>query len=1429
MRFEELVTRALMDSTQHRRALRRSDRISEPTAPTAPTWAVAQVDLGAAIASTANANDGAGSHSDEDNDRQVVDTAVANDAVAGEFGSEDPDEEARTAVDNAGQALIALDSEERNFMIEQFDLNDSDLGTTPQVDPERMTLMVLQEVPEREVSGIVYTEMERGYRNWQHVVQHYANESLPDRRPMSPTERMWNMFAEYNDPNAWGRCQQAADLGGTLLLHWWETTDDFTYRRARQASGVNPWLFPGRMLGGMYCKSEKMQATVGKRLKPLYLKHRLLVEAGLNYVQAARRQLREYGVHQHNREQEDIVDSLVLSHFPWVETRHLGTQELLPSWDTFRDDVFVYSRAIEILWREKEVVAEEDGTMRMVSDSECDWDSITAKLSKYRSRQMLKTVLNKCQNLQKNYHNSAAKRTRARLPQHQPLPTMVQDDGETKEEDRDNDNAAADDNNTTDDDSGTVHDEESMSHLMLCGDRTDHGEEGDSDSEDDGEPVPSLLERNDGVETDSDESSDDDDVPDLLERNDGSETDSDESSDDDDSDGETSTTAHKQLSRHRATIANNPPAKRRSRHQQQKRRHKRQHKKEPPYKATRRKPATKKRNAPQMPQNSYGATPPPRKMTRKKKLPQETATPIDCTIVDEVEDPSVLSVVSPKPGCKFQKMEQYNHLPDLLQSAECRAQVDQVTMMHKSESGMLYSVDQLKTAPHVVHSVESSLGVQRAAVGLPHAVHNGTSIFSSKFSVVYPKTPEYKQMHLDDIFANIDLGALVGGVYNFGTTVPLTQDKAKELAGESRKSINFGIGIGGHNYEHGRNAQEGEFAEAGLMNADSLDYFPENGKSLGDLFEALGRASETLTQRLQVNKRTDQQRNEHYAGRVGKLLGKPDCLAGESLFISIVGHNSKYVGHVIDRLNKKISETTTGDSVGIHTDPQNPHPSSPYSRVVMVTWRVRLHGDNEGSWADVTGILCNRALVCNRESSIAARIAFDGLYTEAVANHMSKHGGARYEDDGLALFPHSKPLLMSYLKDESWPRQKTTPAHAPQNGGWTGHVGTPTGDGTNSYALVQSKKGDRSLQTVGDQSFTDPTKKGTSDVHDIEQHEEPILHSRMHTIDASPNKMMMMSAVRAAAKRVADKFELKHGHIWDLFFCQLQHISCWAIFIAKCLSLVDQWSDKWENTEWGTAWLKACCGNGLDGTLASQFMNMTDPQTIDRVAGDLRRVRGNHLYVSHGYTAPFCHEQVEYLRLFAECAEQMSPTKCIVSFLTEHGKQGSSSLGDVINLGKFGLPQVLTNLYLWGLANIPAWRASECPILDTKKHHYRKAKSNLDEAEASGQSEFHRIATEEYDLKSLRSMHRMLCIIAHLHKVGVFTVENGCCETNRKLKALDYIVEHMDMFDLRPAADNNPYDLSYELWMKRWGPDEAWHVVDSADVETILNMAARTS
>ena len=801
------------------------------------------------------------------------------------------------------------------------------------------------------------------------------------------------------------------------------------------------------------------------------------------------------------------------------------------------------------------------------------------------------------------------------------------------------------------------------------------------------------------------------------------------------------------------------------------------------------------------------------------------APSFNCEVVAKVPHAysTTVSAVLPRDGQRFENFAAYETLPRLLNADSCRGKVKWAVSLEKNISGTIYSYDQITTAPHATHPTNQTRGVQGAAVGLPSlSLHGDMSLVNADVTYLPPGTDEYQQLGLDEIFRNIGppvFKLLLEGLYEYGMRASMTQQKASEHVGKSRNAFNFGIGYAGHAYEPGAQAPADEFAEVHMMNRTALEFFPDQGRCLGTLLEALGSARREILARLLREERTDAERNASYSSNVGALLHRPDCDAGEALFFSLECSRSETMRRVLRRWSKFLNRDVEGGGVHLHVDGQNPPPESDYSRVVLATWSVFLLCEGRHCPMQITAILCDRATIDNRFINNRAVTGFRDIYQLGLQRFATRVGGlavVQYEEDGLGFLEQSKALLMSYLGDE--PAPKNTDGSP---GGWFGHIET---DEPGQYRLAQGATMRRRLQTVGDAALRDLDEKGMSEMVDIVQgpRSASIPRAMIRALPANPNKMAPHSAERHAAKLVVDRFHLKQQHVWNLMYCKLQHYICSAIFITKCVSLVTQWDDLWADTEWGADWMAACNGDGFDGSLASLFMNMTDAANNNNVAGTLRRVGASHLDKDEKYAPEFCAEQIERLRRFADDVVQSNDNRTTIEILQRaKGRQGP--LPGLKNLGDFVYPQLIVGLFLWGLIRIPCWRAAECPILDTGKEHFQRGTEGVSD-DAPQQAHLLDTAREEYSVKSVVSVQRVLSILAHEENTSEHKPENTSCEGVRDKNVYDYYIEGMVSFDLRPAPGSNHYHKNYRLWRKLHGPGERWTLVPVEETHDVLRL-----
>jgi len=109
------------------------------------------------------------------------------------------------------------------------------------------------------------------------------------------------------------------------------------------------------------------------------------------------------------------------------------------------------------------------------------------------------------------------------------------------------------------------------------------------------------------------------------------------------------------------------------------------------------------------------------------------------------------------------------------------------------------------------------------------------------------------------------------------------------------------------------------------------------------------------------------------------------------------------------------------------------------------------------------------------------------------------------------------------------------------------------------------------------------------------------------------------------------------------------------------------------------------------------------------------------------------------------------------------------------------------------VVKIPCWRASECPVMDHRKKHFKMGESESDTTDEE------KLLKCVDSVKSLESVHRGLLIVAHVEETSEVVIKNGGCEGIWPSEVLDCLLEGMDSFDLRPTADSNPYSCSYKL------------------------------
>jgi len=222
----------------------------------------------------------------------------------------------------------------------------------------------------------------------------------------------------------------------------------------------------------------------------------------------------------------------------------------------------------------------------------------------------------------------------------------------------------------------------------------------------------------------------------------------------------------------------------------------------------------------------------------------------------------------------------------------------------------------------------------------------------------------------------------------------------------------------------------------------------------------------------------------------------------------------------------------------------------------------------------------------------------------------------------------------------------------------------------------------------------------------------------------------------------------------------------------------------------------------------------------NNVSGFLCRETSSHEQ-ELDFTPEFCRTEIGKLRRFADDLENTDDNVPTTDLLHKHTEGKNATIGNMKGLGKFRFPQIPTGLFLWSLVDISCFRASDCPILDTTKEHFKRcAVEAVDDLAPRPNSE-----KKTHKLKSIDAIHRCLIIVAHVEGVAVLTVENGNCEGVRGNEVMDFILEGMDSFDLRPTEDSNPYRPRYQLWLKPYGPNEKWVPVDPDRVAQVLRVA----
>ena len=160
---------------------------------------------------------------------------------------------------------------------------------------------------------------------------------------------------------------------------------------------------------------------------------------------------------------------------------------------------------------------------------------------------------------------------------------------------------------------------------------------------------------------------------------------------------------------------------------------------------------------------------------------------------------------------------------------------------------------------------------------------------------------------------------------------------------------------------------------------------------------ALGEAQQRVATKLNLSERTDEERNALHSEPLGQLLQQVGCRAGECLFLSLEVSKLPRLRRVLLRLSEWLKTVVEGSSVCLHVDGQNPDPSSGHARVLLGTWCFYLAAEGEHCPVQVTGIVCDRASICNRGVNNSCVRRFAGLYEEGVVKFQwqGQVGGVR--------------------------------------------------------------------------------------------------------------------------------------------------------------------------------------------------------------------------------------------------------------------------------------------------------------------------------------------------------------------------------------------------------------------------------------------------
>ena len=292
------------------------------------------------------------------------------------------------------------------------------------------------------------------------------------------------------------------------------------------------------------------------------------------------------------------------------------------------------------------------------------------------------------------------------------------------------------------------------------------------------------------------------------------------------------------------------------------------------------------------------------------------------------------------------------------------------------------------------------------------------------------------------------------------------------------------------------------------------------------------------------------------------------------------------------------------------------------------------------------------------------------------------------------------------------------------------------------------------------------------------------LHGELFMKRADFNRYADFSGCVWAAEELRDRFSLNKMQAQELALCIFWNSRSRAVFLIKCQVLLqdDDEADKFAQVA------QKDKDENKEGAVGSYIMNMVDSKKMSRMASQLIRAQAAFIVWPKGtegaFTPEFVAKQSRALHGFLHSAENLKKEKATSTFLNEH-------LKTLQHIGKFILPQVLPICYLMGLVECNPLRATEAPILDEEKKHYKIFVKDLG------------VDPKHFDLT--------LLIVALQYGTVPLNVEcTGCESLPNRANVYDFMLPGQMFYNVRPEPGSNYKHLQFAVYVKKWGPGAVW-------------------